>query len=77
MDPKVHILILNWNGRDYLSKCLEFVKALDYSNYIITIIDNNSDDDSISTLDKSDINLITHSKNYKYWFLIQTYLNLQ
>ena len=39
---------------------------MDYSNYIITIIDNNSTDDSVSILDKSGINLISHSKNYKY-----------
>ena len=33
MNPKVHIFILNWNGQDYLSKCLDSIRQIDYSNY--------------------------------------------
>ena len=66
MEPKINILVLNWNGGEYLSKCLESIKTLDYQNYIITVIDNNSNDQSISDINDSNINIISHSKNYKY-----------
>ena len=66
MNPKIHIFILNWNGQDYLSECLDSVKEIDYSNYRITVIDNNSNDQSISDINDSNINIITHKKNYKY-----------
>ena len=66
MNPKVHVLILNWNGEKYLSQCVDSIKEINYSNYQITVIDNNSSDQSISKLDRKDINIISHSKNYKY-----------
>ena len=66
MNPKIHILILNWNGKNCLTECINSVKKIDYSNYIITVIDNNSTDDSISSIKYSNINIISHSKNYKY-----------
>lgn len=44
--PKVYIVILNWNGwRDTL-ECLESVGRLDYENYRVVVCDNNSADDS-------------------------------
>tara|TARA_B100000029_G_scaffold453830_1_gene479930 strand:- start:43 stop:804 length:762 start_codon:yes stop_codon:yes gene_type:complete len=66
MNPKIHILILNWNGDHYLEECISSIKNLDYNNYIITVIDNNSSDHSISNIKYSDINVISHPKNYKY-----------
>ena len=66
MNPKIHILILNWNGQNCLTECINSVKKIDYSNYMITIIDNNSTDASISNIKYSDINIISHTENYKY-----------
>ena len=66
MNPKIHILILNWNGQKYLSRCIDSIKEINYSNYKITVIDNNSSDQSISKIKYKDINIISHSKNYKY-----------
>ena len=66
MNPKVHIFILNWNGQNYLPQCLDSVKKIDYPNYKITVIDNNSNDKSILDINDSNINIISHSKNYKY-----------
>ena len=66
MNPKIHILILNWNGQDHLLKCLTSVKKIDYPNYIITIIDNNSTDNSIKSIENSDVRILSHSENYKY-----------
>ena len=66
MNPKIHILILNWNGEKYLSKCIDSVKEIKYSNYKITVIDNNSSDQSISKIKNKNVNIISHPKNYKY-----------
>ncbi|MEJ7768130.1 MAG: glycosyltransferase family 2 protein [Chitinophagaceae bacterium] len=50
MNPKVAIVILNWNGRNYLEKFLPSVLASTYSNYEVIIADNASTDDSVNWL---------------------------
>ncbi len=45
--PSVAIVILNWNGKEFLKKFLPSVTASTYENYFIVIADNASDDDSI------------------------------
>jgi len=42
MQPKVSIIILNWNGWPDTMECLESLNRLDYSNFEIILIDNNS-----------------------------------
>tara|TARA_B100000029_G_C17463805_1_gene919502 strand:+ start:95 stop:856 length:762 start_codon:yes stop_codon:yes gene_type:complete len=66
MDPKIHVLILNWNGSKYLDKCINSIRQNNYSNYDITIIDNNSNDNSLEKIKKLGISLISHPQNYKY-----------
>ncbi len=45
-NPKVAIIILNWNGlRDTLA-CLSSVLSLDYPNYEVVVVDNGSTDHS-------------------------------
>jgi GT2 family glycosyltransferase len=48
VNPKVAIVILNWNGRKYLEQFLPSVIQSDYSNLEIVIADNGSTDDSIA-----------------------------
>jgi GT2 family glycosyltransferase len=45
--PKVNIVILNYNGKNYLKECLSSVFCLDYSNFEVVVVDNNSDDGSL------------------------------
>lgn len=45
-DPKVFIIILNYNGGRTLKKCLESVYRIDYPNYQVVVVDNNSTDQS-------------------------------
>ena len=66
MIPKIHIFILNWNGEEYLPRCIDSIKAINYSNYKVTVIDNNSSDQSIFKIKYKDVNIISHPKNYKY-----------
>lgn len=45
--PKVTIIILNWNGKEYTIECLESLKHITYPNYKILMIDNGSTDGSV------------------------------
>ena len=66
--PKVAIVILNWNGRKYLEQFLPSVTTTSYSNYEIIIVDNNSSDDSVSFLQTNypSLQVIHLSKNYGF-----------
>ena len=74
--PKVHILILNWNGKDILYDCINSIFNSDYRNYEVTIIDNGSTDNSINKVktDFEKLNFILikdnlgYSKGYNYAF---------
>ena len=44
--PRVAIVILNWNGWSDTNKCLESMYNLKYKDYYIVIVDNDSADDS-------------------------------
>ena len=45
-EPKVVIVVLNWNGKRVTVECLESLKEIDYSNYEILLVDNGSTDGS-------------------------------
>ena len=46
--PKVAVVILSWNGRNFLEQFLPSVKASTYSNIDIYVADNCSTDDSVN-----------------------------
>jgi len=48
--PSVAVVILNWNGKNFLEKFLPSVIASDYDNLSIIVADNGSTDDSVSFL---------------------------
>ena len=41
--PKVSIIILNWNGVNDTTECLESLKKITYRNYEVIIVDNGSE----------------------------------
>ncbi|MGK7368687.1 MAG: glycosyltransferase family 2 protein, partial [Candidatus Halalkalibacterium sp. M3_1C_030] len=49
-EPKVHIIILNWNGKEDTIECLNSLKALEYPNFEIVVVDNASSDGSVSEI---------------------------
>jgi len=53
MNEAVSIIILNFNGRQYLDDCLSSVLKQSYSNFEIILFDNNSADDSISFVENN------------------------
>lgn len=50
MYPKVSIIILNWNGWKDTIECLESLYQIDYPNYEVIVVDNDSSDDSINKI---------------------------
>jgi len=46
MLPRVVIIILNWNGKNDTSECLDSLNAITYQNYEIIVVDNGSTDGS-------------------------------
>ncbi|MCP4421017.1 MAG: glycosyltransferase family 2 protein [Chloroflexi bacterium] len=63
--PSVTIIVLNWNAREFLTDCLTALQQLDYPNFIIQVVDNNSTDDSLKLLDTEfpQIPVIRNNKN--------------
>ncbi len=47
MNPKVYIIILNYNGWADTIECLESVLRNDYPNYQVIVVDNNSPNNSM------------------------------
>ncbi|MGN6193464.1 MAG: glycosyltransferase family 2 protein [Ginsengibacter sp.] len=45
--PSVALVILNWNGKNFLEKFLPSVMASDYENLSVIVADNASTDDSV------------------------------
>jgi GT2 family glycosyltransferase len=66
--PSVAIVILNFNGRNYLEKFLPSVLASTYPNKKIIVADNASTDDSVTYLasDFKEAGIIQLDKNYGF-----------
>jgi len=66
--PIVSIIIVNYNGRSYLQKCLESIMKNTYKKYEIILVDNNSNDDSIEFVKETfpTVKIIKLSKNHGY-----------
>ena len=63
--PLVSIVILNWNGKEWLKKFLPFVLASTYTNKRVIVADNSSTDDSILFLQQNfaEVEILIHNRN--------------
>lgn len=63
--PLVGIVVLNWNGWSLTQECLKSIKASDYPNYRVVVVDNGSTDYSVAKLqaNKEDFELIETGQN--------------
>jgi len=64
-EPRVAIIVLNWNGKDDTLECLESLRNLDYANYEIVAVDQNSTDGSREAIigEFPDVTLICNDDN--------------
>jgi GT2 family glycosyltransferase len=63
--PKVFIIILNYNGKETIKKCLDSVFCSDYPNFEVIVVDNDSKDGSLELAKTaySKFHFIKNSKN--------------
>ena len=65
--PPITVAILNYNGSQYLKRTIPKLLGLDYPNYEILVVDNNSDDNSLSYLNRfKRIKVIKNKSNFGY-----------
>src|SRR3989338_5442408 len=67
--PRVSVIILNWNGLDDTIECLESLKKITYPNYEVILVDNASSGDDVAQLRKKFgkyIKIIQNDKNYGF-----------
>lgn len=67
-DPKVHLIVLNWNDKEISKKCLSSIEKVSYSNYEVLIVDNNSQDGSVEFFKEHfpQYDILALDKNLKY-----------
>lgn len=65
---KVSIIIINWNGVNYLKDCLPSIAKQDYKNVELILIDNASSDNSVGYVKKHFPNtkIVINDKNYGF-----------
>src|SRR5437868_6971117 len=66
--PTVSIIVLNWNGRNFLKPCLDSLQKITSPRLEILVVDNNSSDGSQDFIKKnySKVILIENKKNYGF-----------
>ena len=52
MQPRIGIVLVNYNGERILNACLETIFAMNYSNFVTVIVDNNSSDNSTTQVER-------------------------
>ena len=62
---KVSVIIVNYNGKELLEKCLDSLFKVEYDNFEVIIVDNNSTDSTIEFV----------TKNYSWDYLLPKYIN--
>lgn len=66
--PSVAVVILNWNGRNFLQQFLPSVLASTYNNLRVIVADNASTDDSVQFVQQtfSSVEILTSKENYGF-----------
>ena len=72
MNSLISIIIVNWNGKKWLGKCITSLQRQTYNNFEIILVDNNSTDGSIEYVKNKFPKVITirSKKNLGRYFRI-------
>ena len=65
---KISVIIVNYNQKELLEKCLESMKYIDYDNYDVIIVDNGSEDGSIELIKEKYDNHVLIEMGYNSGF---------
>ncbi len=67
-NPLVSIIVLNYNGKNDLEESFESLHKLNYPNFEILLVDNNSQDNSVQMIREkyNDVKIIELKKNYGF-----------
>jgi GT2 family glycosyltransferase len=67
-EPLVYIIIVNYNGRELLRRCLQSLRKTRYDNYRVLVIDNGSKDGSVEMVREifPEVEIIALTKNLGY-----------
>ena len=67
-DPKICILVLNWNGARDTIECVASLKKLTFANAVPVVIDNGSGDNSVQLIREAhnDVHIIELESNLMY-----------
>lgn len=65
MDKLISIIIPNWNGKEFLKKCLDSIECIHYRNIEIIFVDNASSDGSCEFVESNypSVKIIKSDKN--------------
>src|SRR3972149_12101418 len=51
-NPKVAIIVLNWNGKNDTLECLASIDKMDYPSIYVILVDNGSQDGSVAAIQR-------------------------
>ena len=51
--PLVSVVVVNWNGKEYLEKCLPSLEKQTWPNFEVILVDNGSTDDSLNFVEEN------------------------
>jgi GT2 family glycosyltransferase len=63
--PEVVVVVVNWNGKEFLGNCLESLRVQTHGNYSVIVVDNGSTDGSVDLIRSGypEVRLIQTGKN--------------
>ena len=67
-EPKIYIVIINWNGYVDTYECVESLQKISYKNFEIVIVDNGSDTKDVLKLEDKFEKVIVISNNNNLGF---------
>jgi glycosyltransferase involved in cell wall biosynthesis len=67
-NPLTSIIILNYDGEQFLPSCLKSVLDTDYPNFEVIVVDNNSNDRSVEII--SDVKPLFVTKNIPFVLVV-------
>jgi GT2 family glycosyltransferase len=64
---RLGVVVLNWNGREHLGPCLDSLRATDFGDSFVVVVDNGSRDGSVEFLsERDDVEVVALEENLRF-----------